>query len=229
LGKRVRSGGFDVKADTPWLTVVGVVGRIKQDRLDGESRMALYHPHTQYPTRALSVTVRSRASEAALAATAVREVRALDPDLPVYGLRTMSKRVEDSLARRRFSMLLLSLFAVLALVLGTIGTYGVMSYQVSQGTRELGIRLAVGATPGRVLGFVLARGISMAAFGLVAGLAAALVLSRFMGSPLFGVEATDPVTFVVVPGLLGLAALAASYIPARRAAGIDPAVSLRSD
>jgi ABC-type antimicrobial peptide transport system permease subunit len=159
----------------------------------------------------------------------VKEVRALDADLPVYGLRTMSQRMEDSLARRRFSMLLLSLFAVLALVLGTIGTYGVMSYQVSQGTRELGIRLAVGATPGRVLGFVLGRGISMAALGLIAGMVAALVLSRFMGSLLFGIEATDPATFLAVPGLLALAALAASYIPARRAAGIDPAVSLRSD
>ena len=229
LGKRVRSGGFDVRPDTPWLTVVGVVGRIKQDRLDADSRIALYHPHTQYPTRAMNVTVRSRASAAALSTAVTREVRALDPDLPIYGLRTMAERVFDSLARRRFSMLLLSLFAVLALTLGTIGTYGVMAYQVSQGTRELGIRLAIGATPARVLAFVLGRGMTMAAFGLVAGLAGALVLSRFMGTLLFGVEATDPVTFLAVPGLLALAAFAASYIPARRAAGVDPVVSLRSE
>jgi predicted permease len=229
LGKRVRSGGFDVKADTPWLTVVGVVGRIKQDRLDAESRIALYHPQTQTGTRAMNVTVRSRQDAAALAAAVTREVRGLDPDLPVYGLRTMKDRVDESVARRRFSTLLLSLFAGLALVLGIVGTYGVMSYQVSQGTRELGIRLALGAAPARVLAFVLRRGMAMALPGVALGVAAALALVRLLQSMLFGIEATDPLTFLVVPALLVAAALGASYFPARRAAGIDPSVSLRSE
>jgi predicted permease len=229
LGKRVRSGGFDANATTPWLTVVGVVGRIKQDRLDGESRIALYHPHTQYPTRAMNVTLRAPAGTASLTA-AVRElVRGLDPELPVYGLRSMTERVDASLARRRFSMLLLGLFAALALTLGTIGTYGVMAYQVSQSTRELGIRLALGATPGRLLAFVLREGMALALVGVAAGLGAALVLTRAMRSLLFEVGAADPLTFLSVPALLLLAALAACYLPARRAAAVDPVTSLRSE
>ena len=228
LGKRVRSGGFDA-TDAPWLTVVGVVGRIKQDRLDADSRIALYHPHTQVPTRAMNVTVRSRVEPAQLSSAVAREVRALDPDLPIYGLRTMAERVESSLSRRRFSMLLLSAFAALALALGLIGTYGVMAYQVSQGRRELGIRLALGATPRRVLAFVLGQGMMLALAGVAVGLAAAFALTRLMRSLLFEIEATDPLTFVAVPGLLVVAALCASYLPARRAASIDPAVSLRSE
>jgi predicted permease len=229
LGKRVRSGGFDANASTPWLTVVGVVGRIKQDRLDGESRIALYHPHTQYPTRAMNVTLRGQAGAFSLAAAVRDEVRGLDPELPVYGLRTMAERVDASLARRRFSMLLLSLFAGLALTLGTIGTYGVMAYQVSQGTRELGIRLALGASPRRLLAFVLREGMAVALLGVAAGLGTALALTRAMRALLFGVSAADPLTFLSVPSVLLLAALAACYLPARRAAAVDPATSLRSE
>ena len=229
LGKRVRSGGFDANATTPWLTVVGIVGRIKQDRLDGDSRIALYHPHTQYPTRAMSVTLRGKAGAASLAAAVRDEVRGLDPELPVYGLSTMAERVDASLARRRFSMLLLSLFAVLALTLGAIGTYGVVAYQVSQATRELGIRLALGATPRRLLGFVLREGMAVALPGVAAGLGTALALSRAMQSLLFGVSAADPLTFLSVPGVLLLAAFAACYLPARRAAAVDPVTSLRSE
>ena len=228
LGKRVRSGGFDAHATTPWLTVVGVVGRIKQDRLDGESRIALYHPHTQYPTRSLYVTLRGKAG--AVLAPALRdEVRGLDPELPVYGLRTMTDRVETSLARRRFSMLLLCLFAVLALTLGTIGTYGLIAYQVSQGTRELGIRAALGASPRRILAFVLREGMAVAVLGVAAGLGTAAALTRAMQSLLFGVSSADPLTFLSVASVLLLAALAACYLPARRAAAIDPVTSLRSD
>jgi putative ABC transport system permease protein len=229
IGKRVRSGGVDAGPDTPWLTVVGVVGRIKQDRLDADSRIALYHPHAQYGTRALVVTLRGRQDPAALAAAATGEVRGLDPDLPIYGMRTMADRVDDSLSRRRFSMLLLSLFAALALVLGTIGTYGVIAYQVSQGRRELGIRLALGAAPRRVLAFVVGRGMAMALPGIAVGLGAAIALARLLRSMLFSVDAADPATFLAVAALLVVAALAASYLPARRAAAIDPVVSLRSE
>jgi len=229
LGKRVRSGGFDANATTPWLTVVGVVGRIKQDRLDGESRIALYHPHTQYPTRAMNVTLRAPAGTASLAAAVRERVRGLDPELPVYGLRSMAERVDASLARRRFSMLLLGLFAALALTLGTIGTYGVMAYQVSQSTRELGIRLALGATPWRLLAFVLREGMAVALTGVAVGMAAALALTRAMRSLLFEVGAADTLTFLTVPGVLLLAALAACYLPARRAAAVDPVTSLRSE
>jgi ABC-type antimicrobial peptide transport system permease subunit len=141
----------------------------------------------------------------------------------------MSDRVSASLARRRFSMLLLSLFAGLALALGAIGTYGLMAYQVSQGRRELGIRLALGASPARVLGFVLREGMAVALAGAGVGLAAAFVLARGMASLLFGVSAFDPLTFASVPLLLLLAALLACYLPARRAAAVDPAATLRSE
>ena len=229
LGKRVRSGGFDANADTPWLTVVGVVGNIKQDRLDADSRIALYHPQTQYPARSMTVTLRGPSAPASLADLARRELRAVDPELPIHGLRTMSERVSASLARRRFSMLLLSLFAGLALALGTIGTYGLMAYQVSQGRRELGIRLALGASPRSVLGFVLREGMAVALAGAAFGLVAAFVLARGMASLLFGVSAFDPLTFASVPLVLLLAALLACYLPARRAAGVDPAATLRSE
>ncbi len=229
LGKRVRSGGFDASADTPWLTVVGVVGNIKQDRLDAESRIAVYHPHTQYPARSMSVTLRGQGDPASLAEPARRELRAVLPELPVHGLRTMSERVSASLARRRFSMLLLGLFAALALTLGTIGTYSLMAYQVSQGRRELGIRLALGASPRRLVGFVLREGMAVALSGACVGLAAALLLARAMASLLFGVASFDPLTFASVPAVLLLAAFAACYLPARRAAAVDPATSLRSE
>lgn len=229
LGKRVRPGGFDGNASTPWLTVVGVVGRIKQDGLDADSRIALYHAHRQRPTRSLNVTLRGGASVASLAGAVRAELRAIDPDLPVYGLRTMSERVQASLARRRFSMLLLSLFAGLALVLGTIGSYGVMAYQVGQGTRELGIRLALGATPGRLVGFVLREGLRVAAAGVALGLVAAVVFARGMRSLLFEVGAADPLTLLAVPAVLLVATLGACYLPARRAAAVDPASSLRSE
>ncbi len=229
LGKRVRSGGIDASATAPWLSVVGVVGRIKQDRLDADSRIALYHPHAQFPARSMNVTLRSRTRVASLAAAARRELLALDPELPIYGLRTMSERVDASLAQRRFGALLLSLFAGLALALGTLGTYGVMAYQVGQGARELGIRLALGASPRTLLAFVLREGLSICGAGVAAGLLAALALTRAMRSLLFETAATDPLTFLCVPGLLLLAALAACYVPARRAAAVDPVASLRND
>ena len=137
--------------------------------------------------------------------------------------------MDASLARRRFSMLLLGLFAGLALALGSVGTYGVMAYQVSQASRELGIRLALGATPRVLLGFVLREGLGLAAWGVAAGLGAAFALTRVMRSLLFGTAATDPMTFLCVPGLLLLAALVACYVPARRAAAVDPVASLRSE
>jgi predicted permease len=228
IGKRIRSGGIDA-TDAPWLNVVGVVGRIKQDRLDAESRMALYHPHTQYPARAMNVAVRSRADAASLTAAVRQEVREVDAELPIYGLRTMADRVDESLGRRRFAMLLLSLFAVLALSLGVIGTYGVIAYEVNRGTRELGIRLALGATPRQVLSLVLGQGLALALAGALLGLAAAFAVTRAMQSMLFGVGTADPVTFLGVPVLLVLAALGASFLPARRAAAVDPAISLRSE
>jgi putative ABC transport system permease protein len=142
-------------------------------------------------------------------------------------VRTMRQRVDESLARRRFSMLLLAVFAAVALALATIGIYGVMAYLVNQGTREIGIRIALGATQRNILSLIVRQGMALALAGVAIGLAGALLLARLIRSLLFGVQATDPVTFVGIALLLGFVALLASYIPARRAARVDPLVALR--
>ena len=162
--------------------------------------------------------------------TAVKdELRYLDPDLPMYYVRTMGQRVEESLAPRRFLMLVLGGFAGIALVLATIGIYGVMAYLVNQGTREIGIRMALGASQRNILTLVVRRGIALALTGVMIGLAGAFLFTRLIRSLLFGVEATDPITFAVISLLLFLVALLASYIPARRASRIDRMVSLRCE
>ncbi|CAN5883097.1 hypothetical protein BH24ACI5_BH24ACI5_22860 [soil metagenome] len=231
VGKRIRTGGFDVTADTPWMTVIGVTGRVRQYTLDGvEPRIAMYHWHRQRPARGLSVVVRGATSDPAGLTPAVRQaVRDIDPDLPIYNVKTMAARIGESVAQRRFAMTLLTLFAALAFGLAAIGTYGVLAYLVSQGTREIGIRMALGATPERVAGMVVRGGMATAALGIVAGILAALALTRFMQGLLFGVEATDPLTFGAIALLLALMALLATYVPARRAARIDPLISLRGE
>jgi len=228
VGRRLHLGGV-TETTAPWITVVGVVGGVKQYTLDSDSRIAFYLPHSQHVTRAMNVVLRSGADPASLTAAVAHEIHELDDNLPLYNVRTMEQRVNESLARRRFSTLLLSLFAGLALALSSIGIYGVMAYLVNQGTREIGIRIALGATPRHISRLVVSRGMAMAFSGLAIGLAGALVLSRLMGNLLFGVDSTDPVTFVAISMLLTFVALLASYIPAYRAARVDPVVSLRCE
>ncbi len=227
VGKRVRHGGIDSK--NPWLTVVGVVGRVKHQSLDDDPRIALYLPHGQAPTRTLSVVVRGTVDPASLAGPIRRAVAEIDAALPLYSVREMAQYIDLSLARQRFTALLLTIFALLALVVAAVGTYGVMAYLVGQGTREIGIRMALGAGRGRVLGMVVGQGAWLAVVGVGAGVAGALALSRYLTALLFGVSARDPLTFVVVPAVLFLVALAACYVPARRAARVDPMVSLRCE
>ena len=229
VGKRIRTGGIDANPNAPWITVVGVVGRIKQDTLDSESRMAMYLAHGQYGTRAMNVVLRSGVEPTGLAAAARKEIRELDPDLPVYNVRTMTERVDASLARRRFSMLLLSIFAALASGLAAVGIYGVVAYFVSQGTRELGIRMALGASPAGIRALVVRQALVIVSSGVAIGLAGALIVARLMQSLLFGIGATDPLTFASIPALLAFVALVASYVPARRASHIDPMLALRHE
>jgi ABC-type antimicrobial peptide transport system permease subunit len=209
--------------------VVGVVGRIKQDALDSDSRIALYMPHSQYISRLLNVVLRTTTDPASLTSAVAHELHEVDRDLPMYGVVTMEQRVAGSLARRRFTTVLLSLFAGFALALATIGIYGVMAYLVSQGTREIGIRMALGATQKTVLKLVVKQGMVLAVSGVALGLIAALAFSRLVSGLLFGVKATDPLTFAAITILLTVVALFASYIPARRAARIDPMISLRCE
>jgi predicted lysophospholipase L1 biosynthesis ABC-type transport system permease subunit len=227
IGKRIHI--VELPAKDPWQTVVGVVGRVKQDSLDSNPRIAFYLPHTQFPTRALTVAFRGNTSAGAMLSAAKSELRNLDLDLPMYRARTMEQQVNESLAGRRFSMLLLGVFAGVALALATIGIYGVMAYLVNQGTRELGIRIALGASPRNILSLVVRQGMALALAGVTVGLGAAFLLTRLIRSLLFGVDATDPITFAGIPFLLAIITLLACYIPAQRAARIDPLISLRCD
>jgi putative ABC transport system permease protein len=230
IGKRLRRGGMDADASAPWLNVVGVVGRIKQYTLDEtDSRIAMYHPHTQAPSRAMNLVVRTSSDAAAVSAAAVSAVRGLDADLPVYNVKTMEQRVDESLASRRFVTWLLALFAGVALTLASIGIYGVMSYLVSQGTRDIGVRVALGATTLRIVNMVMAQGLIIIGWGLAIGIGGALLLGGLLRTLLFGVVPTDLPTYAAVSTVLVVTALLGTYIPARRAAGLDPVTALRSE
>jgi ABC-type antimicrobial peptide transport system permease subunit len=177
----------------------------------------------------MSVVVRTGTDPAGLTAAVKKEIREVDAALPMYSVRTMETYVERSLARHRFSMVLLGVFAAVALALAAVGTYGVMAYVVGQGAREIGIRIALGASRGRIVGLVLRQGLTLAAAGVVVGLAGAFWLARFMAALLYGVSPGDPLTFAAIPAVLFIVALAAGYVPARRAARVDPVVSLRCE
>jgi len=228
IGKRFHIGGIS-ETSSPWITVVGVVGRVKQYTLDADSRIAFYLPQTQYVTRAMNVVMRSSNDPVSLAGAVKQQIHELNPDLPLYNVSTMQERFDKSLARRRFIMLVLGTFAAISLGLAVIGIYGLIAYLVGQGTREVGIRLALGATPANIMTLIVRGGMSLALWGVAIGIGGALVVSRLMRSLLFGVGATDVATFVAVPILLACIALVASYIPARRASRIDPSTSLRCE
>ena len=227
-GKRFHIGGI-TDTTSPWITIVGVVGQVKQYTLDSDSRIAFYLPQTQYPSRAMNVVVRSRTDPASLAAEVRQQVHEVDSDLPLYNVLTMQQRLNESLARRRFTMLLLGVFAGIALALATVGIYGVMAYLVSQGARDIGIRMALGATPNAVLMLIVGKGMVLALYGAALGVVGAFGATRLLRSLLFGVGATDSATFAGIPSLLIFIALVASFLPALRASRIDPAESLRHE
>jgi putative ABC transport system permease protein len=215
---------------SPWFQIVGVVGDVKDTALDAEQVPLLYTPALQGTVFNLAFVLRTApgfSNPGGIADSVAREVRAVDPEVPVYAARTLNEVVARALSNRRFAMLLLMLFAGLALVLSAIGIYGVMAYTVSQRTHEIGVRLALGAQPRDVLRLVLRRGVSMALAGAAVGLVAAFALTRWMSGLLYGVNSTDPLTYVVAPAVLGLVALLACFVPARRASKVDPIDALR--
>lgn len=227
LGKRIRLG--PVGSEDPVVTVIGVVGRVKQYTLDSDSRIALYLPHLQYPSRELNVVVRTSGDLSGLAAPVTQAIRDLDPNLPVYSVRSMQQRVADSLARRRFAMGLLAFFAVVSLILAALGTFAVIAYLVNQGLPEIGIRIALGATRFHILSMIVRRGMLLTGFGVAAGIICAFLLSRFIQSLLFGVVPHDPGTYLAVSLVLFVVSLLASGIPAGRAARVDPVKCLRNE
>jgi putative ABC transport system permease protein len=228
LGKRIRRGDFD-DPQPKWITVVGVVGNVRNSGLHVEPRPQLYLPETQLTAPVMSLAVRTQGDPRRLAAAARAAVHAVDPDQAVSEVMTMDEMVDRSLAGRRFNLVLLSLFAGLALVLSAVGIYGVISYSVAQRTREMGLRMALGAQRRTVLALVVREAGALTLGGLAAGLVLSLAATRVMASLLFGVGATDPLTLAVVSCGLALVSLAAASVPGQRATRVDPMVALRSD
>jgi putative ABC transport system permease protein len=223
----------NIKPQTPrWRTIVGVVGHVKHYALDTEGREQIYFPHRQpfygaFASRDMTLAVRTSLEPTSVTSAIREQVSALDKDLPLYNIATMDHLVSASVAQPRLNLSLLAAFAALALVLAAVGVYGVMAYAVTQRTQEFGIRMALGALPADVLKQVFLEGGRLAAIGLALGLIAALALTRLMASLLFGVKPSDPVTLGMAAALLAFVALAACYIPARRATRVDPLVALR--
>jgi predicted permease len=225
IGRPVSVGQGGFWDDTAY--VVGVVGDVRFGTLDTPPRPDVYLSYYQSPNGRMMVFLRTAGDPLAIAAAARRTIHEMAPDLPVYDIRTMEARVGDGLSYARFSTLLLALFAGVALALATLGTYGVISFAVAQRTREIGIRVALGATRGSVVRLIVGQGIGLVAVGGALGLAAAIGATRVLRSLLYDVAPSDPVTFAAIVGLLALAVVAASWIPARRAAGVQPAETLR--
>jgi len=200
---------------------------VKHNGLDAEPYMETYVPFLQSPRAGMSIGLRTTSEPASLTAAVRQAILEIDRDQPIYGVRTMEQVLSESVASRRLSMTLFSLLAGLALLLATVGIYGVIAYTVSSRTHEIGVRVALGAQSGDVLRLILKQGLVLVLSGVAVGLLAAFLLSRVLASLLFEVSATDPATFVVVPLLLVAVALLACYIPARRATKVDPMVALR--
>lgn len=229
VGKRITFGPRRGSADSTWITIVGVVGHAAHEGLDAEPRIQYYFPTTQRGIASMTVAMRTTGNPLALLPAAREAVHSIDRNLPLSSVNTMDKLVEQSVGQRRLSMFLLGVFSAIAVVLASIGLYGVMSYSVTQRTRELGIRMALGAARTRVLALVVGQGMALAVTGVVIGLAGALALTRLLSSQLFGIGATDLATYALVSLLLGVIAFAATLVPALRATRVDPVVALREE
>jgi predicted permease len=225
IGKHVKQGFPE--GDTPWREVIGVVNDIKLNGLERATSMQTYLLFAQVPKTSLGLVVRTHINPLLVAASVEQAIHAIDKDLPVYAIWTMDQLLDNSLAQRRLTLVLLASFAALALVLAVVGIYGVISYAVRQRTHELGIRTALGATPRDVLKLILSQGLELTLVGVAIGVLAAFALTRWMESLLFSVRPTDPLTFGVIAGVLLAVSLLACYIPARRATKVDPLVALR--
>ena len=225
VGKRIKLGRQ--QSNSPWVTIVGVVGNIRHDSMDADPVPHLYLSLWQRAGKVLALEVRNAGDPTSLVEPLRREIQAIDPNLPVFGIATFDRLIQTSLAPHRFSAQLMAAFAVLALLLAAVGAYGVLSYFVGQRTREIGLRIALGARPGSVVRIVVLQGLRPAILGSAIGLAASLLFGRLLATLLYGVSVTDPLVFAAATAALLATAVAACAIPARRATRIDPLEALR--
>ncbi|HKT58620.1 MAG TPA: FtsX-like permease family protein, partial [Gemmatimonadales bacterium] len=228
VGSRLTFGN-PADSTSTWMTVVGVVGDVRQEGAVSPAYPQMYVPFAQVSGRSIVVSLRAGQDPSALVPSLKQALASVDPNLALSRVTTMEQRVATTLARPRVNALLLAAFAATALILAALGIYGVIAYSVVQRTRELGIRIALGARAEDVLGMVMREGLTPVLIGLAIGLAMAAVGSRVLRSLLYGVAATDLATYAAVAGFLAAVAAAASYVPARRAAHSDPMTALRAE
>jgi putative ABC transport system permease protein len=222
IGRRVRSS-----PNSSWAEVVGVVGHIRHESLDSDQRLQIYWNYLQRARDRMTLVVRTPGEARLLVNPILGAIKTVDPDQPAYEARTVTEVLDRSIALRWFNAVVVSLFAGLSLFLAMVGIYGVIAWTVRQRTREIGLRMALGAQRSAVLALVLRNGLKLAGAGIVLGLGGAMALSRLLSSLLFGVGPTDPITFAAAPLLLVTAVLLACWIPARHAARVDPMEALR--
>lgn len=227
IGKRIKIGNFD--SASPWLTIVGITQDVRQGGLDRQPRREFFRPYNQAAWPVMTIVVRTAGSPAALLSPIKQALNRIEPDRAVSGIRTMDEIIHDSLGSRRFPMMLLLAFSVVALVLAAVGISGVVSFSVSQRTREIGIRMALGAPRGNVIRLVLNRSMQAAIIGIVLGLFGSFALTRFLTGLLFEVKPMNPTVLGVAAALLTGVALLACYVPARRAMNVDPMIALRCE
>jgi putative ABC transport system permease protein len=227
IGRQLRIHVNLVGGDTYPRTIVGIVGNVRSDALNAEPEPELFIPHAQHPVDMMSFVVRTANSGESIFSTIQKEVRSMDPELPIWDARSLEEIVGISVAEKRFLMFLISIFAALALLLGAVGIYGVISYLVALRTREIGLRMAIGAQTSDVVQLFVKEGLALALAGITIGVIGALALSRVLTNLLFGISATDPATLIAVSVLLGVVAFFACYLPARKASRIDPVHALR--
>src|SRR5215213_2688549 len=227
LGKRISFGCEE--SEGLCRTIVGVAGNISQESITDEVTPEIYVPFSQVRVNSVTLVVRTASDPLALARSVRNEVLAIDKNQPIYDVKTLAQRVDEAVAVSRSLMVLFTAFALLALVLGAVGIYGIVSYSVTQRTHEIGIRMALGARAANVLSLIMKNGLTLVLTGIVIGIGSALGLTRFLTTLLFGIEPTDRVTFLVVSATFFVIAMVAALLPALRATRVDPLIALRDE
>jgi putative ABC transport system permease protein len=226
IGKQISAA---MNTENPMGEIVGIVGDVKEGTLDQEPSPTVYYIHSHLDYGEMVFVLRADKNPLGLATEASKVIKEIDPELPVSQLRTMESIVRQTFSRQQFSTVLLGGFSLASLLLAAIGIYGLLAYSVTQRTREIGVRVALGAEPGSIVRMVVASGARMVGIGAAVGLAAALALSGLMKSLLFGIGPRDPLTFMIAPAIFVTVALIAAYVPARRAARVSPMEALRAE